>query len=123
MITGVQNFYYYTNDMGKALKFYTEVLGMDVTFSDDSWSNLSCGGVTIGLHQTESGEIPFVPRNSHGALAGGTLTLKSDDVGADRDKIALAGGKILGETDADWGHMLVFQDLDQNVLMLMHPKY
>jgi len=27
------------------------------------------------------------------------------------------------QADAPWGHMLVFEDLDGNVLKLMKPKY
>ncbi|WP_413943246.1 VOC family protein [Bdellovibrio sp. HCB-162] len=33
------------------------------------------------------------------------------------------GVKILGEDDQPWGHMLVFEDPDGNVLKLMNPKY
>ena len=32
------------------------------------------------------------------------------------------GNLILGEDDAPWGHMLVFEDCDGNVLKLMNPK-
>lgn len=30
---------------------------------------------------------------------------------------------LLGEQDEHWGHMLVFEDLDGNVLKLMHPQH
>jgi hypothetical protein len=41
----------------------------------------------------------------------------------DRARIERCGGKILGEADQDWGHMLVFEDVDGNVIKLMKPKY
>ena len=44
-------------------------------------------------------------------------------VAEDRRKIEEAGGKTLGEANQDWGHLLVFEDLDGNVLKLMNPKY
>lgn len=78
----------------------------------------------IGLHPTEEGEeIVRVPRDSHGVHGQATLTLKSNNVPEDRKLIEDHGGKILGEDDAPWGHMLVFEDPDGNVLKLMRAKY
>lgn len=122
MITGIQDVYYSVTDPPKAIKFYTEALGMRLLSKNDFWIVLDCHGVTVGLHP-ESKPIPRVPRDSHGAHAGATLTLKSDDIAEDRKRIESFGGKILGEQDEHWGHMLVFEDLDGNVLKLMHPKH
>lgn len=124
MIKGVQDIYYSVADMKRSIKFYTEALQMKLKFEDDGWTSLDCGGVHIGLHPTEGDEEIFlVPRDSHGAHGQATLTLKSDNVPEDRQRIEKHGGKILGEMDAPWGHMLVFEDLDGNVLKLMNPKY
>ena len=76
----------------------------------------------MGLHWAEGKEIPMTPRDSHGQDSGGTLTFHSDNIAEDRKKIEVAGGKILGDADQTWGHMLVFEDLDGNVLKLMKPK-
>jgi hypothetical protein len=54
---------------------------------------------------------------------GGTLTLSSNDVSGDRKILEEAGSKILGELDESWGHMLIFEDLDGNVLKLQNAKY
>lgn len=124
MIRGVQDVYYTVTDMKRSIAFYTEALQMKLRFEDDGWTALDCGGVQVGLHPTDPGEeIHFVPRDSHGAHGQATLTLKSDNVKEDRQRIERHGGKILGETDAPWGHMLVFEDPDGNVLKLMNPKY
>lgn len=86
-------------------------------------ATLDCFGVNVGLHATEKGEsVPSIPRDSHGAYAGGTLTLKSTDIAEDKKLLEGIGTKILGEADAPWGHMLVFEDPDGNVLKLMRPK-
>lgn len=74
------------------------------------------------LHGNGGREVPKTPRDDHGQESGGTLTLLSDDIKKDRRAIEGAGGIILGEADQHWGHMLVFQDLDGNVLKLMKPK-
>lgn len=124
MITGVQDIYYNVSDMKRSIAFYTEALQMKLRFEDDGWTALECGGVQIGLHPTDPGEEIFkVPRDSHGVHGQATLTLRSNNVPEDRGRIERHGGKILGEADAPWGHMLVFEDPDGNVLKLMNPKY
>lgn len=121
MITGIQDIYYSVTDKVKAKRFYTEVLGMNVLFEHEHWIALNCHGVKVGLHP-ENNPIPYTPRDAHGAHAGATLTLKSDNVPEDRKRIESFGCKILGEADQPWGHMLVFEDPDGNVLKLMNPK-
>ena len=124
MIKGVQDVYYNVSNMQKSITFYTEALQMKLKFSHEGWTALDCGGWQVGLHPIEPGEeIVKVPRDSHGAHGQATLTLKSDNVPEDRKRIEQYGGRILGEDDAPWGHMLVFEDLDGNVLKLMNPKY
>lgn len=124
MITGVQDIYYNVSDIKRATAFYSEALQMKLRFEEDGWTSLDCGGVHIGLHPTDSDEKVFrVPRDSHGAHGQATLTLKSDNISDDRKRIEKFGGKILSESDQPWGHMLVFEDPDGNVLKLMKPKY
>ena len=123
MIKGVHDIYYNVSDMKRATKFYTEILNMKITFESEHWTSLDCFGVMIGLHSSEGNEIPTFPRDAHGASCGGTLTLQSDDISSDRLLLENAGAKILGEMDEAWGHMLIFEDLDGNVLKLQHAKY
>ena len=123
MIKGVHDIYCNVKDMEKAVKFYSEVLNMKVGCKSDHWTSMDCQGVMIGLHWSEGNDIPTFPRDSHGAHCGGTLTLASDDVSSDRKILEDAGAKILGEMDASWGHMLIFEDLDGNVLKLQNAKY
>ena len=122
MINGYKDFYYNVTDMNRATKFYTEALGMKKAFGDKYWTSMNVGNLNLGLHWTEGESIPLTPRDSHGQSNGGTLTFQSDNIAEDRKKIEQAGGKILGESNQAWGHMLVFEDLDGNVLKLMNPK-
>ncbi len=123
MITGIQDFHYNVKNIKKAVAFYTEALNMKVKFQEEGWTSLECGGHShIGLHTVDH-DIPKFARDSHGAYAGGTLTLKSNNISEDRKHLEKFGAKILGEDDAPWGHMLVFEDVDGNVLKLMKPKY
>jgi predicted enzyme related to lactoylglutathione lyase len=123
MITGYQDFYYNVSDMQKAISFYVNAFGFKVTMSHEHWASLQIENLNLGLHWTEGEKVPSTARDSHGQNAGGTLTLKSNNVPEDRKKIEAGGGKILSESDQAWGHMLVFEDIDGNVLKLMHPKY
>lgn len=121
MITGVQDVYYSVTDTKRAIRFYTDGLGMRLVEDGEYWIALDCAGVRIGLHP-ENNPIPRVPRDGHGAHAGATLTLKSNNVAEDRKRLERLGAVILGEADQPWGHMLVFEDPDGNVLKLMDPK-
>lgn len=121
MITGVQDVYYSVTDTARAKRFYTEGLQMTVVFEHEHWVGLDCHGVRVGLHPED--KIAFVPRNKHGAQGGATLTLKSNNIAEDRARLEKLGAKILDEADQSWGHMLVFEDPDGNVLKLMNPKY
>lgn len=124
MIKGIQDIYYSVTDAQSSSQFYQEALQMKLLFQEEGWTALECAGIQIGLHPTDPGESVFqVPRDSHGAHGQATLTLKSDNIAEDRARIEKCGGKILGDVDAPWGHMLVFEDLDGNVLKLMKPKY
>lgn len=121
MIKGIQDIYYNVVEPKRAIRFYTEGLGMRLLEESEYWIALDCGGIRVGLHPG-SETVPHVPRDSHGAHAGATLTLRSDSVSADRKRLEQLGAKILGEADQPWGHLLVFEDPDGNVLKLMNPK-
>jgi catechol 2,3-dioxygenase-like lactoylglutathione lyase family enzyme len=122
MITGIQDVYYSITNPKRAIQFYTEGLGLSLIEESEYWIALDCHGVRIGLHP-EDRPIPFIARDSHGTHAGATLTLKSNNIYEDKKRLESFGAKILSEADHPWGHMLVFEDLDGNVLKLMHPKY
>lgn len=126
MIKGVRSFHYPTKNPDRTVKFYIDALGFQLDYQTPGWIALKQEGlpVQIALHPEEEGEeIHYIPRDSHGAHAGGCLTLTSDNIPEDRKLLEKHGAKILGEDDAPWGHMLVFEDPDGNVLKLMRPKY
>ena len=121
MIIGIQDVYYSITDAKRSKAFYIDGLGLKLKFEHEHWIALDCAGVQVGLHP-ENKPIPHIPRDSHGTHAGGTLTFRSNNIIEDKSRIELFGGKILGEADQSWGHMLIFEDPDGNVLKLMNPK-
>jgi predicted enzyme related to lactoylglutathione lyase len=122
MITGVQDFYYNVSDMKRATEFYSTLLGKKPSYSTDHFTVFDVGGLRFAIHWAEGDSIPKIGRDSHGAFAGGTITFASDDIPSDRKRLEQLGCKILGEADQPWGHMLVFEDADGNVLKLMKAK-
>lgn len=123
MIGGVQDVYYNVKNMKLAVSFYENVLGFTKVHGDEYWTSLNKEGFHLGLHATDNGEpVPSIPKDSHGAHVGATVTLKSTNITEDRKVLEANNCSVLGEFDAPWGHMLVFEDPDGNVLKLMNPK-
>lgn len=122
MIKGYRDFYYNVKDMKKAVRFYEIACGLKKVYGDEYWTSMSIGNLNLGLHWSEGSDVPSTPRSSHGQECGGTLTFQSDNIKEDRINIEKAGGKVLGEADQPWGHMLVCEDVDGNVFKLMNPK-
>jgi catechol 2,3-dioxygenase-like lactoylglutathione lyase family enzyme len=120
LITGVNDVYYNVEDMERAVRFYRDVLGLRVVDQNPYWTSLDVGGVRIGLHWTEGGKIPYVARDDHGPHAGACLTLRTDDIRSTVAQLRGRGVRFLGDvTDAEWGSLATFEDVDGNVLKLM----
>ena len=121
-IKGIRSFHYMTNKLEEVKKFYMEALGFELDYEQLGWTAFKMNGIQIALHPEEH-KIPRISREPHGTHAGGCLTLTSNNISEDRKKLEGFGAKILRESDEIWGHVLVFEDLDGNVLNLMNPKY
>ena len=121
MITRVQDVYYNVQDMGRAAKFYRDVLGFKVIETSQWWTTLELAGFRVGLHGTGGPSVPHVARDAHGAHAGATLTLQSSDIELDTRSLQASRVKILGTSDGPWGKLVVFEDTEGNVLKLMQP--
>jgi len=105
-----------TQDLQRAKRFYTEVLGLDVETEGDSDMELRCGQVTLDIFDPSSIEQPFAP-----SPAG--LALRVPDVDAARSELEAKGVEFDGETIVTsvckqaW-----FKDPDGNALML-HRRF
>lgn len=117
MIKGYRDFYYSVELMDRAVKFY-ESLGFKASYTSDYWTSMNLGNLKLGLHWTEGGGVPDIQHTKHGALCGGTLTLESDDLDKDKAIILNAGASLLSDTNNPWGRMIVFKDLDGNILKM-----
>ena len=113
MVTG-GNATVYVSSMDRALKFYSEVLGMTVSshYGDD-WATVAAGGFTVGLHPKEA-KSP--EPGTHGAIQVG---LNVADIEAARTTLVEGGALEIGPVVRGSGGSFVhFHDLDGNALYL-----
>ena len=115
MIKGISTVWLPVTDMQRAVAFYGDTLGLQVTEHDGDWTEVKADGLTIGLNGSES-ESP--------SGDGGAVIAFSPD-GELEDEV-----QRLKEADVDfpdgisehpWGRIVPFKDPDGNDLQLYTP--
>jgi catechol 2,3-dioxygenase-like lactoylglutathione lyase family enzyme len=105
-----------TQDIPRARRFYSEVLGLEIETEGESDMEVRAGQVTLDLFDPSSIGEPFAP-----SPAG--LALRVPDVAAARFELEAQGIAFDGETlDTGVCHMAFFKDPDGNSLLL-HRRY
>ena len=105
-----------TQDVERAKRFYTEVLGLQVETEGESDLELSCGQVTLDIFDPSSIGQPFAP-----SPAG--MALRVPDVDAARAELEAKGVQFDGDTiETSVCKQAWFKDPDGNALML-HRRY
>jgi catechol 2,3-dioxygenase-like lactoylglutathione lyase family enzyme len=105
-----------TQDIPRAKRFYTEVLGLEVESEGDSDMELRCGQVTLDIFDPTSIGQPFAP-----SPAG--LALRVPDVDAARTELEAKGVRFDGETiETNVCKQAWFKDPDGNALMI-HRRF
>ena len=105
-----------TQDIQRAKRFYTDVLGLEVETEGGSDMELRCGQVTLDIFDPSSIGQPFAP-----SPAG--LALRVPDVDAARAELEAKGVQFDGDTiDTNVCRQAWFKDPDGNALML-HRRF
>jgi catechol 2,3-dioxygenase-like lactoylglutathione lyase family enzyme len=105
-----------TQDLARAKRFYTEVLGLEIETEGESDMELRAGQVTLDIFDPSSIGQPFAP-----SPAG--LALRVDDVDAARAELEGKGVVFDGETiETGVCKQAWFKDPDGNALML-HRRF
>ncbi|MEU2428938.1 VOC family protein [Streptomyces sp. NPDC007861] len=108
------------SDQDRALAFYTEVLGFDVTADlqvpPGRWLQVAPKGAQTVFTLSGPGMGGFTPGSTRGIM------LVTTDVDADCAKLTAAGVEVDGPNDVPWGRMAGFTDPDGNGLMLLTEK-
>ena len=105
-----------TQDLARAKRFYTEVLGLETESEGGSDMELRCGQVTLDVFDPASIGQPF-------AVSPAGLALRVPDVDAARAELEAKGVEFDGETiETSVCRQAWFKDPDGNALML-HRRY
>ena len=114
MISGVSNVWVPVSDMGRALAFYRDRLGLTVEEDQPEWAELEADGVRIGLNGREAAGTSID--------GGAVITFRSDDIEGDRTRLIGEGVSFSGEVSSyDWGSVAPFKDSEGNDLQLFQP--
>ena len=115
MASGVATVWLPVEDMGRAVKFYGETLGLTLKSESDEWSELSANGLSIGLNGRE---------DTHEGAGGGAVVTFQPDVDLYDEIVRLtdAGVEFIGEvSNNSWGRIATFKDSEGNDLQLFEP--
>ena len=115
MASGIATVWVPVEDMGRAIEFYGQTLGLTVKSQGDDWSELDANGVTIGLNAREA---------THPKAGGGAVVTFQPDVDLYDEVVRLvdAGVQFISEvSEQPWGRIASFKDLEGNDLQLYGP--
>jgi predicted enzyme related to lactoylglutathione lyase len=108
------------SDQDRALRFYRDVLGMEVTVDRDMpqgrWLQVAPAGAQTVFTLSGPGMGGFPAGSARGIM------LVTTDVDADCARLAAAGITVQGPDELPWGRMASFTDPDGNGLMLLTEK-
>ncbi|MGW5325155.1 VOC family protein [Streptomyces sp. NPDC004014] len=108
------------SDQDRALRFYRDVLGMEVTadrrLPQGRWLQVAPRGAQTVFTLSGPGMGGFTPGSARGIM------LVTTDVDADCARLAAAGTPVQGPDELPWGRMASFADPDGNGLMLLTEK-
>jgi len=107
----LQNAYYVTAEMDRAVAFYRDVLGLPLKFQDgERWAQFDAGGVNFSLS---------APDEAATGARGAVVIFEVDDLDAARDRLVDARASVLETRDmGTHGRLLTFQDPDGNLVQL-----
>lgn len=109
--------YYWTQDMDRAVKFYRDVLGLELLRREgSSWAEFEAGTIRLGLH----GALEGRPVEAGGA----TAVFEVDDLDAARAALEEKGVELLdhmGEVEG-YARFASFLDPDGNTVQVIEYR-
>ncbi|MFJ5530025.1 VOC family protein [Streptomyces sp. NPDC093261] len=108
------------SDQDRALRFYTDLLGFEITadraMPQGRWLQVAPRGAQTVFTLSGPDMGGFRPGEVRGIM------LVTTDVDADCARLTAAGVPVQGPDDLPWGRMASFRDPDGNGLMLLTEK-
>jgi predicted enzyme related to lactoylglutathione lyase len=87
---------HYVNEMDRALRFYRDVIGLEVVEASPGWSTLRCDGCIVALHI-------LAPGMNEAVAAHAGLNLRVDDLEAAVAEVVAGGGHVKRVQEAGGG--------------------
>lgn len=116
MASGVAAVWVPVDDMNRAVTFYRDTLGLQVTSQHEDWSEIDADGLRIGLNGREA-------THGHADGGGAVITFQPDGcVDSEVDRLTSAGVQFPGGiSDHPWGRIAPFKDSEGNDLQVYAP--
>src|SRR6266542_2660658 len=87
----LQNAYYVTKDMDRAVAFYRDALGLSLKFQDGArWAQFDAGGVNFSLS---------APEEAAQGAQGAVVIFEVDDLDASQERLTAQGAAVLDTRD------------------------
>jgi predicted enzyme related to lactoylglutathione lyase len=109
----MERVWFWVGDMGRAVAFYAQALGLELLNREgDEWADLATGPVRLSLHGTRDGQE---------APAGGTVVFEVEDLDASMFEMGMRGVRFDGPVGEVGGvaRYASFADPDGNRLQLI----
>ena len=105
--------YYMVQDMDRAVRFYQEVLGLELKRRDDAmWAELDGGPIRLALHSTREGAAV----EPGGAVA----AFRIDDLDATTVALKEKGVELVHQGEVEgYGRFALFPDPDGNLIEII----
>src|SRR5690349_15751982 len=103
MASGVATVWVPVEDMQRAVTFYGETLGLEVTMREDEWTEIDANGLTIGLNARETA--------SSGSGGGAVISFQTDgSIDDEVSRLKDAGVTFTGDiSEHPWGKIAPFR--------------
>lgn len=120
-VNGLHSIVLYVRDSERSVKFYRDVLGLELTGVEGGVTLLRAGNARIVLHPADRDRWPdSLMRVEPG---GHTLTFEVDNPDEWVPRLTSRGNAILeGPLDQVWGRVVFVKDPDGRVVGLARPK-
>lgn len=103
-------------DMERSVKFYRDVLGLDLLFHQNNWSQFNAGTIIVGLHP-EGDEVKVGP------TSGCTFAFYVDDIVKTTSELKRRGGHIAVEPRLEpFGRWALLKDPDGYNIQIVELK-
>ena len=115
IVKKLQNAYYITKNMERAVSFYRDTLGLSIAFQDgNKWAQFKAGASNFSLSSPEQGAF---------GRSGGVIIFEVESIDQFEKKIEKSQGSIIEIRDmGDHGKVLTFRDPDENIVQLYQRK-